>query len=144
MKTRCNKLQTHDAGQFLYSLFLIVLWSINPPDLPTILSTHHQQTSNTRCGKLQTHDLAQFLYSVFLIVLWSAPSPQTCPPIPSPRANYKFISEVLFILACFKLPSGLHSDTAVKILNVWQSHDHMTATWQILSKNNLYLVNNDK
>jgi hypothetical protein len=81
------------------------------------------QTTNTRCSRPQKHDVGQFLYSKFLIVLWSTTATPTLPLTTSKVQAH-----------------DLHSGNAIKILNTW-CHDHMTATWQFLHKNNLHRVN---
>jgi hypothetical protein len=116
--------------------------SSNPQSLP--LTTDKFQTPDADDYK---HDVDQFLYSKFLVVLWS-----NHPPPPKfthlllilPPANYKHMNEVLFILVSFSIPSGLHSNAAVKTLMMWQCHDYVNARWQFLGKNKLCMVSNDK
>jgi hypothetical protein len=63
------------------------------------------------------HDVGQFLYLKALVMLWF--STQILPPPHSHTpAKYKHMREILFVLALFSIPSGLHLDAAVKILTV--------------------------
>jgi hypothetical protein len=57
-----GKVQMHDVGQFLYSVFLVVLWSTNPcpPNSPI--------ASSSAAVKLQTHE-GNIYFGIFLVFL---------------------------------------------------------------------------